>query len=860
MINRHRTFIGILFGVAYSAGVYLNDPYLANGILSVQVQVGLLLTVIMPMALHVYWRISSEIIFAPLNKVGIGKDFYRYEPYTYLVFLLSVGFLGGIKPSLSFTIAVFLLFILVQVCTFIFLLDENERLKLVCAEKYIAVLFLVSGFSALIYQVVWQRTLFTTFGVNSESVTVIVSLFMFGLGIGSLAGGYLQEKNKRYLLLMFFILEISIGLFGLFSLGLIRAIGRLSGSTSTATLILWVYGILALPTLFMGATLPILVAFLQGYLRNIGKTVGLLYAFNTIGSAIAAFCTVEVLFIYFGQQTTVLIAAACNFITAYLIYNASKKLAQVNTEPPAACPKCVDEGDSALPHLPYTFIFIVLLAIGYISLSQEILWFRLLGYMTANRPQIFGLLLTAFLIGIAGGSLQSKKICESGENPYPYLVHALAWATAIFFLSVPLIADVSALVNKGAGELLAYAAVATVAFLTGGLLPTLIHIGIENKQTRSILLVALLYFANIAGATFGPLLTGFILLDRFTLEVNIIILTGVTLFLLLTLVLAIPKPFAYKLVWLAGIGVMGIGAWFAHPYLYQGYLEKIQYATTHPKAFKYQLENRSGIITTEAENPDIMYGNGAYDGCFNTDPVGNSNWIDRAYIIAALHRQPRYVLEIGLGTGSWTKVIADYAPLERMTVVEINKGYRDIVWQYPEFATVLDHPKVKLFFDDGRRWLRNHPTEKFDLIVMNTTYHWRSNTTNLLSLEFLKLCRQHLSQGGVIYYNTTDSTDVVYTAAHIFNNVTMFRNFVAASDAPFDMNIEEKKQNLLNFLDDNKHPLFDRDERCRQKLDQLAMQELKDIGKEMRDQKNLWLITDDNMAVEYKNPVFEPSM
>src|SRR5450756_915806 len=56
------------------------------------------------------------------------------------------------------------------------------------------VLFFLSGFPALLYQVVWQRALFTIYGVNIESVTVIVTVFMLGLGLGSLAGGWLSKR------------------------------------------------------------------------------------------------------------------------------------------------------------------------------------------------------------------------------------------------------------------------------------------------------------------------------------------------------------------------------------------------------------------------------------------------------------------------------------------------------------------------------------------------------------------------------------------------------------------------------------------------------------------------------------------
>jgi predicted membrane-bound spermidine synthase len=141
-------------------------------------------------------------------------------------------------------------------------MGTEKRRTLLGSERYIAVLFLVSGFSALIYQVVWQRVLFATFGINSEAVTVIVSVFMFGLGVGALLGGQLQKRFPQRLLAIFIGLEILIGLFGLVSLPLIQFVSHLSSSGSTLELVGWSYLILAIPTLLMGATLPVLVSFL----------------------------------------------------------------------------------------------------------------------------------------------------------------------------------------------------------------------------------------------------------------------------------------------------------------------------------------------------------------------------------------------------------------------------------------------------------------------------------------------------------------------------------------------------------------------------------------------------------------------
>lgn len=77
--------------------------------------------------------------------------------------------------------------------------------------------FFISGFSALIYQVCWQRLLFTGFGVDLTSITVIISVFMAGLGIGAFFGGRIADKFPKKMIIIFCLIELGIGFFGLFS-------------------------------------------------------------------------------------------------------------------------------------------------------------------------------------------------------------------------------------------------------------------------------------------------------------------------------------------------------------------------------------------------------------------------------------------------------------------------------------------------------------------------------------------------------------------------------------------------------------------------------------------------------------------
>lgn len=839
-------FFGLIYGLLYTIS-HLPPDFLTYPPIE-----GIAVTILLPLSLRLYQRFVWERVFKASQADPFAQRFYRCEPYTYAVFMLGIAFLLGVMPSIALTFAIWILFLIVQVGLYFYLLDPARRTVIIASEKYVAVLFLVSGFSALIYQVVWQRTLFSTFGINSESVTVIVSVFMFGLGIGALAGGYLQKRYPRHLLRLFLLLEVSIGLFGTVSLPLIHHVGALSGNSSAAMLVFWVYLILAIPTLLMGATLPILVAWLQGYLHNIGRSVGMLYAFNTMGSAIAAFLTVQLLFVFLGQQATVYIAAACNFATAFLIFDAGRRFKQSAREQPGRAPELAAPDR---PRLPYAFVFGTLLAIGYISLSQEILWFRLLAYLTASAPQAFGLMLAAFLVGIATGSIRSKRVCEGEGKPFAYLVHALFCTIILFYIALPAVALAASLIQKNAGTVLAYLAIGFVAYYTGGILPMLVHLGTENTRSNSTQAMSWLYFANIIGATFGPLLTGFILLDHFSLEANIVLLTGMAMLLLSVVLLVVPSARQYKVKAFGALLALLLVGGSLHEKLFDAHLERLFYGATGHAKFKAKLENMSGIITVEASpDGDIMNGNGIYDGRFNLDATNDSNLISRAYMFAALHRSPKEVLEIGLSTGSWAKVMAQYAPLTHLTAIEINKGYPASIQNYSEILPILSDPKVSVEFDDGRRWLRNHPERRFDFILMNTSFHWRSNMSNLLSAEFLELAKRHLKPGGVVYYNTTNSPDVIYTAATVFKHVTTFINFVAASDSPFDMSEQERAANLNKFINADGAPVFEVDAAHRRLASSLAATALPELHDQMLARHDLWRVTDDNMAVEFKVP------
>ncbi len=177
---------------------------------------------------------------------------------------------------------------------------------------WLGAVFLISGASALAYQVAWQRSLFAIYGINIESVTVVVMAFLLGLGIGNTVGGAFSRKPSRPVLLYFGLIEIGIGAYGFFSLQLFAYIGSLTLHMSEVATALITFLLVLFPTLLMGATLPLLVAHLVRRTQNVGSSVGLLYFVNTAGSAVASVATVVLLLRHLGQSGTIMLAAACN--------------------------------------------------------------------------------------------------------------------------------------------------------------------------------------------------------------------------------------------------------------------------------------------------------------------------------------------------------------------------------------------------------------------------------------------------------------------------------------------------------------------------------------------------------------------
>ena len=656
-------------------------------------------------------------------------------------------------------------------------------------------LFFVSGIPALLYQIVWQRSLFAIYGVNVQSVTIVVTAFMLGLGLGSLAGGELS-KRLRTLLPAFAAIELGTAFYGVVSLKIFHWAAVFSAGAPPLETTVMAFTLLIIPTMLMGSTLPLLVTHVVRRNRNVGASVGALYAVNTLGSAAACFAAGLFVMWLFGESGSVRVAAALNAMvgTSVLVWH-FRTLKQTKEEIGVELAPVANDGDETILRLPVAMALVGVS--GLIALAYEIVWYHLFSFVTGTWAKSFAYLLGAYLAGIAAGSFGGERIANGGLSRKTMLT-VVAWLVLVSNVVGFMVAPSLGTIVQHASFLWTLPLIALAAGMLGATFPLLCHISVP-PDSRAGARLSYLYASNIAGSAIGSYVIGFVLMDFLSIKYIAMVLgiAGIVLAAVLLYLSDLPSMRRYAA--FGAVGACMLLVPLSTPKLFHHLYEKLLFKAFYqpPLEFRFTTETKSGVANVLYNGQ--VYGGGMYDGAFAVGMVNDRNGIFRAYAVNAFHPQTRDVLLIGVASGSWAQVIANFPSLRSMTIVEINPGYLPLIAKYPQTSSLLTNPKVKFVIDDGRRWLLHNPDAKFDAIVMNTTFHWRAHATNLLSREFLEMVRPHLAPGGVLYYNTTASPEVFATGARTYPYALRVANFMAVSDSPITVNKERWRAFLASY-------------------------------------------------------------
>lgn len=472
---------------------------------------------------------------------------------------------------------------------------------------------------------------------------------------------------------------------------------------------------------------------------------------------------------------------------------------------------------------------------------------RLYGYAAESLPQAMLAVLVAYLGGIAAGAAAGRQYCvQRLEDSWRWAGRILiaAGVLDLAFIGLFLVAATHS-GNKTIGMVLIFAGAA----LKAAVFPIAHHLGVALDTVRVGHKFSKVYAFNVLGATLGPAITGFGLLGIFGTQQSMILCAGASAALGLACLLRMYPPSRIALP-IVAVTALTASLMSLPEALIRGISGSSQ---TIPKRI---IETRQGIIASfeGGKNGDTITGGNVYDGTTNLDPHVNSNRLDRLLVLPTLHQSPRRVLIIGLSVGTWLKLTTSFPGVESIDVLEINPGYLDLIADYPAQASALRDPRVRIHIDDARRWLRTRPRgEAYDLVIMNTTYHWRAFTTNLLSLEFLGELKERMAPDAILTYNATGSPDVLHTAAKAFTHVWRFDSFVICSERDMvTARNPAQQEKILRALTMDGKPYYEpSDQASIKRLLRTAFESPQDVA--VAAGRPMTTVSDNNLATEYRH-------
>ena len=654
--------------------------------------------------------------------------------------------------------------------------------------------FFGSGVSGLVYQVVWVRVFGNMFGNTVYSASLVIAVFMLGLGAGSYVVGVWADR--RYvtrpdsLLRAYGYCELVIGVLGLGISALLPHLGQLSALVSAysrgadgwyalSAASYFARGAIAIVlltpiTLLMGGTLTLLIRHrVRQDLAIGGWRIAVLYAVNTAGAALGCFLTDFALVPAFGLRATQIIAVSLNLFAGLgALWLAQRVPSAVSSRPrdrKAAIPAATaaDAGSR-----PLVLTSLALALTGFAAMGMEILWFRHFSIMLGEFRAVFSLLLTVILIGIGAGAFAGGFLHRRTTRPAQWLmaVQGLFVVSALVGLATASEGRIKAAAMADAAYQAALAGrpVApgwgrTFAELWFNASPILLELGlpallmgfafplgnavIQNAERSVGRRAGVLYLFNTVGAVCGSLAAGFLLLPTLGMQSSATVLMIAAGLAVVPLYLASPsgrdaRVFAGSLL----AAALAIGWWLILP-------------SDHVIARAAQLSGNERVLTvSEGINELIAIVEGPGQGrtlMTNGHPMSSTETLSQRYMRALAHvpllsmNDPRTVLVMCFGVGNTAHAATLHPSIARVEVVDLSRHILDHAGYFGDTnGDVLDDPRVAVYVNDGRQHLQMQPEASYDLITLEPPPIAQAGMGALYSKEFYALARARLKPGG----------------------------------------------------------------------------------------------------------------
>ncbi len=624
-------------------------------------------------------------------------------------------------------------------------------------------LFVGSGCSALIYEIVWFQSLQLVVGASAISLAVLLTIFMGGMCLGSLLFPMLVPARWHplgvYASLEFMIGALAIAL--IYTMPYVEHfyVERVGPGNTGVLLRAIVAGVCLLPpTLLMGATLPAIARWFENNQHSTAR-IGMFYSANIFGAVIGCLGAAFYLLRLYDIVTATFVAVTINFLVAVAGWVMSLTL-------PNQLQSDSDAPQTESPIYGWSVSHVAIALSGFSALGAEVVWTRELSLLLGASVYTFSLILAVFLIGLGIGSGLGAAWARNNRQPgiafaWCQIGAALsaAWAAWMMARSLPYWPiDPSLSSSPWFGFQLDIVrvmwAVFPAALFWGISFPLALANATRGQDPAK--LVASVYAANTLGAIIGALLFTWIAVPRFGIQrAQQLLVCAPLVAAILLLVFCgqsikdlIQRKAAICFGVLAGIFVI---AYIPSPPL--GLAAYGRYLVTwyDEPDYLYAADGLSASIAVSE------FKNGARNFHVSGKVVASSEPLDMrlqrmlGHLPALICKEPKSVLVVGCGAAVTAGTFVVHPSIERIVICEIEPL---IPRAAGEFFAVPNHnvihdPRVEVVLDDARHFMLV-TDEKFDVITSDPIHPWVKGAAALYTKEYFDLCKEHLKQGGVI--------------------------------------------------------------------------------------------------------------
>jgi spermidine synthase len=667
-----------------------------------------------------------------------------------------------------------------------------------------AACFVLSGVAGLLYQTIWSRQYSLVLGTSEAAVSVVLAVYMLGLALGAaLVPRWMHGPGTRPLRL-FALLELGIAacalaippLLALVGDGYVAVAGGLPDPPSAVGALPRLYFALAcllllVPTMLMGATLPVLAGFAVRSAADTGPRIAGLYAANTLGAAAGALAGGWWLVPDFGLRISTAVAMALNLLVTAGAFAVSRSLAEGGaTTATGTTPAAAGTVSAAAPATTggvlsdervRALLPLLGLVSGFVALTYEVLWARMLSHALGSSLAAFSTMLASFLLGIGLGSLAStRRLSAQGA--------ALAFAATQVGVAVAAAAAQLWLgrmpndLPPGPLATRALLAMLPATLFMGAAFPLLIRL-LGDRGVDPTRATGRIYAFNTVGAVAGAIAAGMWLIPALSFEGTARLTVALSLaaaIVALWSLTDVARPMKA-----AATAAALAAALLFRPPLPGAIIDASLVDDSTAGEQRFLAVGRSATVLVKERDDGGFYlrTNGLPEATVRragAPPVRHSQrWL--AALPIAARPEATSMLVVGLGGG----VAVEDIPA-RFTTLDVVELEPRVIDANASFARLRAHdpladPRLRLIENDARNALVL-TDRRYDILVSQPSHPWTSGSANLYSRGFLELARSRLTPDGVLlvwinaqFIDESLLRDIAATITAVFPQVRLYR-------------------------------------------------------------------------------------